>query len=148
MRMYGQDLAPWSFPVFHDAAWPQPCRPRRTAQDAALLKAKQNLMEGPVSVELLFQAQLEAGRQVLQKRQSETVWWSFFPKKCRKMVKIDGRVEVWHWQQRHATPKGRIKTDVEVLFWDVWEVMSLCRWCPQDLNSWPATQDYIGVLET
>ena len=28
-----------------------------TAQDAALLKAKQNLIEGPVSVELLFQAQ-------------------------------------------------------------------------------------------
>ena len=51
--------------VFHDAAWPQPCRPRRTAQDAALLKAKQNLMEGPVSVELLFQAQLEAARQVI-----------------------------------------------------------------------------------
>ena len=51
--------------VFHDAAWPQPCRPRRTAQDAALLKAKQNLMEGPVSVELLFQAQFKAARQVI-----------------------------------------------------------------------------------
>lgn len=62
---------------------------------------------------------------------SRKKWWRL----------IDGRVEVWHWQQRHATPKGRIKPDVEVLFWDMWEVMSLCRWCPQDLNSWPATQD-------